>query len=239
MNGSDVVDLTLKVNLSKLPKFTGQMVNDAAFHLFGVMEQYQSVDLISELCGRLNDYIASLENVINVKGNSLKTYIQRDGEVKDDLREYVRLYIDYNNEFRKKDFWSEVLEFIQEHKDLFAEYARKAYQMSGELEALTASLAFCEEIPLGTKEFPKFPAGRLLHSDTDGEICTLIKRVYDYYASQRTVADDTINRDRVISDIFAVNPSFFKDFKYEFSVRGKYNATVNQRIGKYFMFGER
>jgi len=238
MDGPDLVDLTMKVNLSKQPKYTQSTVSDAAFHLFKVLEQYNSYDLFEEVKEYLVKYLSHHKDLITNQARRLKEYISQDGDVSHDIHEYIRMYIEYNTEFRKQEFWTDVFAYIGKNKELFAEQCEKNRQLSNALAELTNSLSSAEPLALPVNVYPSFSASRLVNADGDREICEDIKATYEKYINSEQKDDELLDDIVRFPKLFYSNPSFYQDYEYEFTVRGKYTVTIKQRIGQYFDFYE-
>ncbi len=238
MNGSDIVDLTMKVNLSKQPKYTQNNVSDAAIHLFRIIEQYGCEDMYEDVKRYLLQYLTQHKDYITNLSRNLKDFIAKDDADEQLLQTYIRMYIEYNTEFRKQEFWTDVFAYVGKNRAVFDDVCKNNRKLYDSLAELKESLSSAEYLPLPVNIYPSFNAYRLVNADKDREICENIKTAYDRYINGKKKEDELLAENVRYSKLFYVNPSFYQDYEYEFTVGGKYTASIKQRIGQYFEFYE-
>ncbi len=237
-SGDKVVELTLKVNLCRVQIYTQKTVVDAAQMLFENGAQYHSSDIYREIVASLNAYLQRHGNDLKLRYEDLGRFISTDNDVERDLPEYIERYISYDSELKKQEFWGQVFLFIQRNRDNFEQYCAESKALAAKLDSGLRELALQDEVYLGTDSFPSYSAKTLFCADTSPQICENIKIAYERFVEVRGDQSKPNTENRVaIGKCFNVNPSFFCDYSYDFTVGGTFSVRIAQRIGKYFIFG--
>ena len=233
--GCDVVELTLKVNLSKMPTYESAMIEMAANYLFEQMEQYHSDDLYNHITSALDIYREGLDGLIQNSRKRARDAANCDGNVEDELTSYIRLYIKYNDDLKQKAFWTDVANYLKTNREQFEERCAASAQMSFEFEQLKKELRDDEQ-NFAIKEFPRFPAKKLLNADRENDIGEIIGNEFEKIKAFGSHTSDPKYYENRIYDFFDISRHFYRDYEYSFSIGGTYTVNITQRIGTYLMF---
>ncbi len=236
--GSKVVELTLKVNLKKHNSFTYQLVLEAANHLYSIATQYHSNDIQTEIFTALDRYLEKLENMRLEKRKELNQKMDKSTDVQSAMRAFVEEYVEYDDFFKKQEFWREVMMYIRRNASVFSGYEKQCCEMLDAFNKNKAKLNYYAEMNV-KDNFGAFSAKTLLYPEQDERFCNMLRAAYSRYLNDVSENAPVIPRSNRSFDVFFnVNPGFVHDYPYTFTVGNTFSVVINHRIGQYFMFGE-
>ncbi len=236
--GEKILELTLKVNLSRNRRGTQALVKKAAEALLEKMGAYESEDLIGEVISILSDFGQKQKRSCDEKKRMLTQFLETASAGENELDEYIKRYIIYDSELRKKEFWREVSHYIQQNKEDFLAFCMESAARITEIEHLKESLYIIDAEDFDAEIGMQYPAKVVLDLQDNEELCQQCYLAYVRYesAEKESIDSNTSGVPRIFDRIYEVHPSFRRDYEYCLDVGNAFSVNVKHRNGNYSVF---
>lgn len=232
--GSDVVELTLKVNLSRLPSYTASLVEEAAKFLFDKAKAYHSDDLLRDVVSAVDTYLGEADKVIFERQKHLRDFLQSEGSAESDLQEYIQRYLVYANDLRRRAFFGDVRAFMTTHREVFSDEIDSSRALARQLAEFRKAYSYLENLRYPSLELQRYPAGVLLNADRDEGLCSLLREEFTKISEEAEQVREPLPQE-IIDTIFDIK-QFCCDYEYHFLVHDTYTVNIRQRFGTYCEF---
>lgn len=234
IQGTELVNLTLKLNLRTRNTYSKNSIRDTANRVFEEFGFYDSENILQDVLDAIQKYIDSeLSDYIKKSRTDLERELSEDSsDLDSDLRDYIKAYLEYHDNIAKKLFWNDVMTYIIKNKDEFDRHCTLSRELNKQYENVMQSMwLFGGGAQYNT---PQYPAAVLVNLCDNVEVCAEIKAAYETYRSMKT--GNTLTGVHIQhSPIITANGIFFRDYQKTINQSGIGMVFV-QRMGVYYTF---